>query len=223
MSPGQAGEQVNYGCMRCGQQYEEYKYDTHCKTRLCEECFEYCKSVSGDKERPVIKKCQANHVMIYIKGDEDHYLECGGCHKEKIIKWRCGYCEEEDQQMFCFQCRPIRLETCYYQHPLKWQAFQGERQCHFCMRETNQFHYCRKCHFYACDNCVQYSLAHLHPDQPWEQPEEAAPGAMVKKEEPMEAEAMGEEELESAAPGGKREEDIPTAMDLEDLEQKWAM
>ena len=65
--------------MRCGQLSEKYLYDPHCKTRLCEDCFKYCKQITVDKERPVIKKCKANHVMIYITGKKDHYAECREC------------------------------------------------------------------------------------------------------------------------------------------------
>ena len=56
---------------------------------------------------------------------------------------------------YCFECRPIQLNTCYYKHPLKFTAFDGYRDCHFCFKEFNEFHYCKKCLFYVCRGCKE--------------------------------------------------------------------
>lgn len=62
--------------MRCMKAEEEYYFDRHCKVRLCEECFLYCKRATGDKARCVIVKCDLNHVLTYIAGPEDYYDSC---------------------------------------------------------------------------------------------------------------------------------------------------
>ena len=67
--------------MKCGQSKDEYYYDKICKTRLCVDCFNYCKRVSIDKQRPIITKCDNNHVLNYITGPIDHYATCHSCQK----------------------------------------------------------------------------------------------------------------------------------------------
>lgn len=64
------------GCMRCGKNEEEYRFDPHCKVRLCNECLNYCRNLTSDKQRPIVLKCSKNHVLIYVVGSEDHYDTC---------------------------------------------------------------------------------------------------------------------------------------------------
>lgn len=58
---------------------------------------------------------------MYICGEEDYIDMCAQCHQQKIVRLACNYCEE-DRRTYCFQCKPIHLTTCYYQHSLR----QGE-------------------------------------------------------------------------------------------------
>lgn len=54
---------------------------------------------------------------MYITGDEDYLDNCAKCQQQKIVKLACNYCEE-DKRAYCFECKPIQLNTCYYQHKL---------------------------------------------------------------------------------------------------------
>ena len=53
------------------------------------------------------------------------------------------------------------METCYYEHKLKLAKFQSSRPCHFCLAESSEFHYCRKCYFYVCKGCVASNHHHF--------------------------------------------------------------
>lgn len=87
--------------MKCSKKHNKYYYDQSCFTRLCEDCFNYCMKVTTDKERPVLLKCDKNHVLMYICGAEDYYDNCSKCEKQKIVKLACNYCEE-DKRTYCF-------------------------------------------------------------------------------------------------------------------------
>lgn len=76
-----AQKEKEFGCMRCGASEDEYCYDQVCKTRLCGQCVEYCRRVTADKQRPIITKCEKNHVLVYLTGPEDWYAECRQCKK----------------------------------------------------------------------------------------------------------------------------------------------
>jgi hypothetical protein len=49
--------------------------------------------VTTDKERPVLLKCDKNHVLMYICGAEDYLDTCAQCQQQKIVKLACNYCE----------------------------------------------------------------------------------------------------------------------------------
>ena len=63
--------------------------------RLCALCFDYCKTVTGDKKRSIITKCDKDHVLTYIAGPEDHLCLCYNCKQQKIIKLKCMFCVVE--------------------------------------------------------------------------------------------------------------------------------
>jgi len=90
--PQEVQIQNELGCMRCLQKVDEYYFDRKCKVRLCTDCFNYNKQVTGDKKRCVVLKCDLNHVLSYIAGPNDHISTCSECNKEKIIKLRCYVC-----------------------------------------------------------------------------------------------------------------------------------
>lgn len=151
-------KQCHFGCMKCGKNEDVYYYDRICNTRLCEACVTYCQSVTIDKQRPIILKCDKNHVLTYVTGPEDWYDTCVGCKRHRIIRLRCYYCGQTGVS-YCFQCKPITLETCYYKHKLRLAHFESSRQCQVCMKVANQFYHCKKCYFYACKECVHVSRA----------------------------------------------------------------
>jgi hypothetical protein len=174
--------QNEYGCMCCLRKSEEYYFDKQCRTRLCSECFLEYKRATADKKRSEITKCELNHVLSYLNGPEDTIDVCSSCHEQKIIKLRCYYCEEElggeaRFKSYCFECRPIKLSTCYYKHKLRLAKFQGSRPCQFCCQHNNEFHYCRKCFFYVCRQCMAHNQQlfeqAMQPEEQEEQDEEA--------------------------------------------------
>ena len=124
MSEEQADEsmveeyQGEVSCVRCGKEEQFYYVDEDCCTRLCEECLIYCMRVTTDKERSIPMKCEEGHPLQYSADEEDYQDECCRCGRERYIKWFCPSCEE-GKQFYCFQCRPIPLQTCYFQHRLK--------------------------------------------------------------------------------------------------------
>lgn len=81
--------------MRCLAKVDEYYFDRKCKVRLCTDCFEYNKKVTGDKKRCIVVKCDMNHVLTYMNGPTDRYAQCSGCNQKKIIKLCCFICEVE--------------------------------------------------------------------------------------------------------------------------------
>ena len=120
--------QNEYGCMICQTKTDEYYFDKKCRVRLCTACFSYCQRTTGDKTRSIIVKCSMKHVLTYIAGSDDIIDRCSECKQQKIIKLRCYYCEEEVDGVtkklnYCFECKPIKLDTCYYKHRLKLAKF----------------------------------------------------------------------------------------------------
>lgn len=181
-----------FGCMKCSKEAEAYMVDLQCRQKLCKGCFLSAKRTTMDRKRCKVLKCDIDHVLTYIAGNDDIYDTCSECGRTKIIKLMCNFCEEEvngeeRHKVYCFECRPIKLETCYYEHPLKLATFNGSRECHFCNKETNEFHYCRKCYFYVCHQCA---LKYQQEPIKTEPIKEEKPQLKVeqKESEPMEEE-----------------------------------
>ena len=101
----------------------------------------------------------------------------------------CIHCDE-GEQLYCYQCRSIPLDMCYYKHQLKMVVLANYLECQICGKSNNRFKHCPKCAFYACLECVCLTL-NLGHSMEVEDPEHET-GKISSSEIEIEAEAEEE-------------------------------
>lgn len=146
-----ASEYLGTGCMRCDKTAAVYLQDSQCGITLCGECKDYFYAITTDKQRLRPVYCDEGHKLCLMKRIQ---RQCKKCKVAKNIELICLQCEGKEIY-YCFQCKTIPLDTCYFDHPLTTAPPESTqiRTCSICSQQHSEHKACKRCKFYVCSPC----------------------------------------------------------------------